>query len=119
MQRCAFAVSLAAALLLPIAAAADQFQSLGCSTPKATIDPKTHDLNRTWVSVYTKPSSSASVYSFKIASPLPLWVVANSGAFTRVATGDGMDGWPFKPHTILGWVRKSDLEDQAIRNCTI
>jgi hypothetical protein len=56
--------------------------------------------------------------SYTVASPFPLWIVGESGAFYHVATGSSMNGWPFKPQTTLGWVRKSDVQPQGIRNCT-
>ena len=62
--------------------------------------------------------SSVSPMSYTIASPLPLWIVSESGAFYHVATGGSMDQWPFRSQTTLGWVRISDVDPQAIRNCT-
>jgi hypothetical protein len=87
-----------------------------CVTPKATIGHGA--LNRTWINVYTKPSPSATIMSYTIAAPLSLWVVAESGGFSRVMTGDSMAEWPFKPRTTLGWVRTSDVQDEPFRNCT-
>jgi len=51
--------------------------------------------------------------SYTIASPLPLWVVAESGAFSRVTTGNLLSEWPFKALAGLGWVRTSDVQEQA------
>ena len=91
-------------------------QYLRCVTPRTTIaDGVPH---RTWINVYTKPSSGATIMSYTIASPLPLWVVAESGAFSRVTTGNLLSEWPFKALAGLGWVRTSDVQEQAIRNCT-
>jgi hypothetical protein len=101
-----------------IGAAQQGGQPLGCVTLRATVDARTHDLNRVWIDVFSKPSAAASLESFKVASPLPLWVLARSGAFLQVVTGDSLDDWPFKPHADLGWVRASDVQDQAVRNCT-
>jgi hypothetical protein len=109
---------LVALALAPQGAAAQPNRYLGCVTPKATVERPTFKLRRTWINVFTKPSTSATVMSYSIASPLPLWIVGESGSFYRVATGTSMNGWPFKPQTILGWVRKSDVADQGIRNCT-
>jgi|GEM_PF-2981592 len=102
----------------PDAAAAQARQYLGCVTPKATPDRTTHTLRRRWIFVFTKPSTGATTLSYTIAAPLPLWIVGESKSFYRVATGDSMNGWPFKPEAVLGWVRKSDVQDQGIRNCT-
>jgi len=102
----------------PGGAVAQPRRYLGCVTPKATVDRTTPGLRRTWIFVFTKPSASATTMSYTIAAPLPLWIVGESGSFYRVATGNSMAEWPFKPQTILGWVRKSDVQDQGIRNCT-
>jgi hypothetical protein len=110
--------ALSAAFVSPAKAAQQESQPLACMTPRATIDPRTHDLNRVWIDVFSKPSATASLESFKVASPLPLWVLARSGTFLQVATGDSVDDWPFKPHATLGWVRAVDLQDQDLRNCT-
>jgi hypothetical protein len=99
-------------------AAAQAPNYLGCITPKATIERATSRLRRTWISVYTKPSTTSTTMSYTIASPLPLWITAESGAFYQVASGNSMDDWPFKPQATLGWVRKSDTQPQEIRNCT-
>ena len=117
------AAGIACALLAAFArtpgdAAAQTSHYLGCVTPKATIDRTTSRLRRTWIFVFTKPSTSAATMSYTVASPFPLWIVGESGAFYHVATGSSMNGWPFKPQTILGWVRKSDVQPQGIRNCT-
>ena len=118
MRRPLIALLLAALSLAPVGAGASPGNALGCVTPKATADRVEHYLRRTWIFVYTKPSMSATTMSYSIASPLPLWIVGESGSFYHVATGDSMDEWPFKPHTTLGWVRKSEVQDQGIRNCT-
>lgn len=99
-------------------AAARSERVLGCATPKAMVDAKTHRLDRRWIAVYETPSPRGPRLGFTIAAPLSLWVIAESGGFSRVRTSDTSGGWPFKPHTVLGWVRTSDIEDQAIRNCT-
>ena len=90
---------------------------LRCVTPTATTNGR-GALRRTWINVYTKPSRSATIMSYTIAAPLSLWVVAESGGFSSVTTGDSMTEWPFKPRTTLGWVRNSDVEDEPFRNCT-
>lgn len=100
------------------ARAATEAKPIDCVTPRATVDRHRHTLRRVWIDVFTRPAPGASRLSFKIASPLPLWVLAKSGAFLQVATGDTLNDWPFKPHATLGWVRASDVEGQAIRNCT-
>jgi hypothetical protein len=111
-------VSLVSLALAPGGAAAQPSRYLGCVTPRATVEGPTFKLRRTWISVFTKPSTKATTMSYSTASPFPLWIVGESGSFYRVATGSSMGGWPFKPQTILGWVRKPDVEDQGIRNCT-
>ena len=90
---------------------------LRCVTPVSTTS-RNGALNRTWINVYTKPSRTATIMSYTIASPLSLWVVAESGGFSRVTTGDSTEDWPFKPHAPLGWVRTSDVSEEPIRNCT-
>jgi hypothetical protein len=90
---------------------------LRCVTPVATTTGK-GALHRTWINVYTKPSRSSTIMSYTIAAPPSLWVVAESGGFSRVTTGDSTAGWPFKARTTLGWVRNSDVEDEPFRNCT-
>ena len=112
---CALLAALAHA---PDGAAAQAPHYLGCVTPKATVERKPARLRRTWIFVYTKPSTSATTMSYTIASPLPLWILGESGGFYHVATGNSMDEWPFKPQTTLGWVRKFDVQPQGIRNCT-
>jgi hypothetical protein len=109
---------LAALARTPDGAAAQAPHYLGCVTPKATIERNPARLRRTWIFVYTKPSTSAPTMSYTIASPLPLWIVGESGGFYHVATGNSMDEWPFEPQTTLGWVRKIDVQPQGIRNCT-
>jgi hypothetical protein len=81
-----------------VPAAAAVAAPLGRVTPRASVDPHTHYLNRTWIDVLSKPSAAASLESFKVASPLPLRVLAKSGAFLQVASGDTIDDWPFKPN---------------------
>jgi hypothetical protein len=90
---------------------------LRCATPVATTTAN-GALHRTWINVYTKASHTATIMSFTIAAPLSLWVVAESGGFSRVTTGDSTAGWPFRPRAPLGWVRTSEIEDEPIRNCT-
>lgn len=97
-----------------VPASADQY--LRCVTPRATIAHGV--LHRTWINVYTKPSRKATIMSYTIASPLPLWVVAESAGFSRVTTGNLLSEWPFKAHAGLGWVQTSDVQEQAIRNCS-
>jgi hypothetical protein len=63
----------------PDGAAAQAPQYLGCVTPKATIERKPARLRRTWIFVYTKPSTSATTMSYTIASPLPLWIRVRYG----------------------------------------
>lgn len=109
---------LLALALTPPATAVQPAPYLGCVTPKATVARATHQLRRAWINVYTTSSASATVMSYMIASPLPLWIAGESGSFYKVASGSSMGGWPFKPQTVLGWVRKSDVQAQAIRNCT-
>jgi hypothetical protein len=115
---CTACALFAALARMPDGAAAQAPNYLGCVTPKATIDRATSRLQRTWISVYTKPSTTATTKSYTIASPLPLWITAESGAFYQVASGNSMDDWPFRPQATLGWVRKSDTQPQEIRNCT-
>ena len=115
---CAACAFLLTCMRAPDGAAAQARQYLGCVTPKATADRTAHGLRRTWIFVFTRPSSGAATMSYTIAAPLPLWIVGESNAFYRVATGDSMSEWPFKPEAVLGWVRKSDVQDQGIRNCT-
>jgi hypothetical protein len=109
--------ALVAALILAAGTGfAPRVEHLDCVTPKATVTGTV--LHRTWINVYTKPSPRATVMSYTIASPLPLWVIGRSGSFLHVTTGDDLPNWPFKPRTDLGWVRASDVAGQAIRNCT-
>ena len=115
---CMACALLAALVPTPDGVSAQAPHYLGCVTPKATIERKPARLRRTWIFVFTKPSVSATTMSYTVASPLPLWIVGESSAFYHVATGNSMDEWPFKPQTTLGWVRKSDVELQGIRNCT-
>jgi hypothetical protein len=110
---CVLAASL---ILVGRAVPASAAQNLYCVTPRATITKGA--LHRTWINVYTKPSRKAPIVSYTIASPLGLWVIAESNGFLHVTTGDSMADWPFKPHADLGWVRADDVQGQAIRNCT-
>jgi hypothetical protein len=99
------------------AAPASAEDRLRCVTPMATTTGN-GALHRRFINVYTQPSRSSTIMSYTIAAPLSLWVVAESGGFSRVTTGDSMAEWPFKPRTTLGWVRNSDVEDEPFRNCT-
>jgi hypothetical protein len=50
----------------------------------------------------------------KIAAPLSLYVVAEEGPWLKVT---GSPSSPFKSGEELGWVKRSDVDPQALRNC--
>jgi len=85
---------------------------IGCICPKAKIKSD-GNLDRIFINIYFKPSENSGVY-IKIAAPLTLTVVERQGNWLKVV---GTTGSPFKEDEELGWVKKSDVQDQHMRNC--
>ena len=98
---------LTSALIQPAAA----FDIAGCVTPKAKILAN-GNLARRFISIYLEPGRRP-IY-VRIAAPLSLYVVEEKGAWLKVA---GSPSSPFKDGQELGWVKRSDVNDQALRNC--
>src|SRR5215470_5351510 len=101
---------LLAVLLLASPASAQRVQ--GCVTAKANRLGSGH-LDRRFIDIYFKDAAQSGVY-LKIAAPLSLYVVAERGPWLQLA---GSPSSPFKPGEVLGWVRRADVDDQALRNC--
>jgi len=101
---------LLAALLLVSSASAQNVR--GCVTPKAKTLPNGY-LDRKFINIYFKKSEKDGVY-VKIAAPLSLYVVTEEGSWLKVI---GSPSSPFKPGEELGWVKRSDVDPQALRSC--
>ena len=98
---------LTSALVQPAAA----LNIAGCVTPKAKILAD-GNLERRFINIYLEPGRSP-IY-VRIAAPLSLYVVEKKGAWLKVA---GSPSSPFKENEELGWVKRSDVKEQALRNC--
>jgi hypothetical protein len=97
-------------LLMVSSTAAQPVQ--GCVTPKAKTLPNGH-LDRQFINIFFRASDKGGVY-LKIAAPLSLYVVEERGGWLRVT---GSPSSPFKTGEALGWVKRPDVDDQALRNC--
>ena len=86
-----------------------------CVTPKAKRDAKNHRLVQIFVDVFARPDPKAKPIYIRLASPMPLGVVAKEAGFLEIV---GVPGSPFKDGHEIGWVRSSDVREQDYRNCT-
>ena len=96
----------AIALSMPLVGAS------ACVTPKAGVLAN-GNLDRQFINIYFKPAETSGVY-LKFAAPVTLAVVKSSGTWLEVA---GTPDSPFKNGEVLGWVKKSDVTPQDLRNC--
>lgn len=108
-MKCALIIAVIATLFVSSPRAADV---RGCVTPKAKTLPN-GNLDRQFVNIYFEPSSDSGVY-LKIAAPLSVYVVEEKGPWLKVI---GSPSSPFKEDEELGWVRKTDVDQIALRNC--
>src|ERR1700676_4815829 len=108
----AFAI---APLLIACAASPAVSQDIGsCVTPSSSVDHATGRLIQKFIDVFANPRPGSRPIYIKLAAPMPLRVVARDGAFLQIAGGADS---PFKRDQPIGWIRASDVEGQALRNC--
>jgi hypothetical protein len=108
----AFAI---AALLIAGAASPAVSQDIGsCVTPSSSVDHATGRLIQKFIDVFADPRPGSRPIYIKLAAPMPLRVVGRDGAFLQDVGGADT---PFKRDQPIGWIRASDVEGQALRNC--
>jgi hypothetical protein len=84
----------------------------GCVTPKSKVLREGGRLEQRFISVYDKPAGRP-IY-VRIAAPLSVYVMGEDCDWLRIA---GSPSSPFKNSEELGWVRRSEVEQQGLRNC--
>ena len=104
---------IAAVALAAFAQPAAALDIAACVIPKTRVLPS-GNLERRFISVYIKPGGRP-IY-LKIAAPMSLYVVEENGAWLRLA---GSPSSPFKEGEEIGWVKRSEVREQPMRNCNL
>ena len=100
------------AMLMLIRSAA-ALEIAGCVTPKTRVLPS-GNLELHFISVYTKPQGRP-IY-VKIAAPMSLYILEEKGSWLELG---GSPSSPFKEGEVIGWVKRSEVRDLALRNCNL
>jgi len=107
------ATGFAALTLMLLVSSASAMEVQGCVTPKSSRLPN-GNLELRFIEVFNKPGGRP-IY-VRVAAPLSLYVIGEQRGWLRLG---GSPSSPFKDGLAVGWVRRSDVQDQALRNCNL